>query len=982
MRQLTLCLLRFLLPPSPDSTHHPADSLPPKEKDLQEVVVVAYAVQKRSELTSAVSLLQAEKISNQQVTTLGQALQGTTPGVQVINVIGQPGENPTIRVRGIASITADASPLIVLDGTPFDGNLNMINPADIGSVSVLKDASASALYGSRAANGVILISTRQGREGNSPSIALSATCGVSSRAVHDYPYLNTARQFQLGWEAMKNTYAGLPNAEQLATENLIRDGFHYNPYGDLAEPVGINGQLTPGASLLWNDNWTRALENNHPVRADINLHISSGNEHSKYYCSLGYLSQDSYIIQSNYRRISTALNYTTDYNGWLQTGAFANIVSSTQNYPDQGSGDFEDLVQYGRTLSSVFPIYARDDHGQLLKDAAGDPQFDFGQPDPTRTVNVNRPLLEPSNLVGTTSLDSWTYTRWLINASVFGQINFSKNLYYRNSFGVNRSQLDEQHVQNKDYGDAAAEGGRIYQESDQTLSWTWNNMLVYRQQLGQHHFEAMLSYEAYRYGYETMYGSKTGFAFSGQGQLSNAGSLEELEGYTISSTLLSYLGRATYNFREKYFVEFTLRRDGSSIFAPGNRFGTFPALGLSWLLSREKGLAVFKKLTLLKWRASYGALGNNALLDTRGNRDYFPYQNSWSSGYNDLTNPGVYLTQLANNSIQWERQWSLDIGIDFGWFRNRLTGSIDFFQKDSRNLLLDQPLPPSAGFSSIPANIGNLRNKGVELSLSGNIVHTSRFSCIVSMNLTWLQNKILHLLPGEDTFAAAGAFRNTTGKSLYEFYMPLWAGVDPNTGGGQWWVDQQGAGGLPTGQRIRTDSYATALTDQKWVGSGIPSVTGGFSAQLRYQALDLDILFNYALGGKYYDANYAGLMNGAYAGYGAQLDKDELKRWQYTGEVTNVPKLNPENNDEGQLSTRFLFSGDYIRLRNITVGYTCKRPPLKKAFRRIRLYAQADNILTLDRLKQGSDPESAVTGFANGNASPFKTFSTGIDLTL
>ena len=948
--------------------------------NLQEVVVVAYGVQKKSEMTSAVSTVNADAIRNQQIVSVGQALQGTAPGVEVVNTNGQPGENPTIRIRGIASIAASADPLIVVDGIPFDGNLNMINPADIDNFSVLKDASATALYGSRAANGVILITTKGGRRNASPSINLSSSYGISSRAVADYPYLNTQQQFELGWEALKNTYGAVSNAAQLATQNLIKNGFHYNPYGSLAEPVGVDGQLASGATLLWNDNWTKALETNNPARRNVNLGIGGGSDHSKYYFSAGYLDQDGYVIKSNYQRVTTALNYTTDLTDWLQIGARANIVSSTQNYPDQGSGDYSDVVQYGRTMSSVFPIYARDDNGQIIKDANGNPIYDYGKPDPNRTVNVNRPVLQPSNVVGTVNLDNWNYSRLLTNLTTYGQVNFTKNLFFKSSFGINRSLLDELHYENKDFGDAESVGGRTYREEDLTTSWTWNNMLGYEQRWGDHHLEAMASYEAYKYNYETMYGSKTGFAFDGQQQLSNATTNEDFEGYTVSSTLVSFLGRARYDYQGKYFGEFTIRRDGSSIFAPGYRYGTFPAGGLSWLLNREDFMKDIKTVNLLKIRASYGAVGNNALLDGNNNRTYFPYLNTYASGNNDLTNAGVYLSQLANGMIQWEKQLSGNIGIDFELLKSRLTGSIDLFQKNSQHLILNQPLPPSSGFGSIISNIGKVRNEGIELNLNYGILRSRDFDWDLNWNLTYLNNKIISLLPGNDTFAAVGAFRNVVGKSVYEFYLPVWAGVDPATGGGQWWIDERDASGNLTGKRMTTDSYDSALTDEKWVGSGIPKFTGGFSTKFRYKAIDLNILFNYSIGGKYYDANYAGLMNGVYSGYGAQLDVDELKRWQTAGNVTNVPKLNPNNDDEEQLSTRFLFSGNYIRLRDITVGYTLSPGMTKKVLKSLRIYVQADNIYTWDKLKKGSDPESSLNGYANGNAFPFKTYSAGIDL--
>jgi TonB-linked SusC/RagA family outer membrane protein len=955
--------------------------LKPASASLQEVVVVAYGVQKKTEVTGAISVVDAKAISNQQVTSVGQALQGTAPGVMVVNDNGQPGENPTIRIRGIASIAASASPLIVLDGIPYDGNLNMINPNDIENFSILKDASATALYGSRAANGVILINTKIGKRNAAPSITLSALYGRSSRAIKDYSYLNTQQQFELGWEAFKDYYGTTP--QQTSDYMTSPFAFGYNPYGpSTPDPVGPDGKLVAGAKLLWNDDWTKALTRSNPARRDINLGISGGTDRSKYYFSGGYLDQDGYITKSQYRRVTARLNYTTDLTDWLQIGAKSSIISSHQNYPDQGTGHYSDVVAFGRTLSSVYPIYARDDSGRVINDPQGKPTYDYGYPNPNRNVNVGRPILQLANAVGTTALDNWAYDRLLTDLNVYAQVNFTKNFYFKTSFGINRSNVDQLQYQNKDFGDAASVGGRSYKEQDLTTSWTFNNMFGYDQRFGDHHIEAIASYESYKYNFESVYGSKTGFGFSGAQQPIGGAVAESFDGYTVANTLVSLLGRLRYDYQGKYFGEFTIRRDGSSTFAPGNRYGVFPAGGVSWLISKEDFLQNNSIVNLLKLRASYGAVGNNALLDGSGFRTYFPYLSTFSYGYNDLNDPGVYLTQLANPQIQWEKQLSANVGIDFELFKSKFTGSIDLFTKNSKHLILNQPLSPSVGFGSYISNIGQVRNQGIELNLNYNILRSKDFNWDVNLNITYLKNKVIDLLPGVDTFASKGAFRNVVGKSIYEFYLPVWAGVDPATGGGQWWVDERDGSGNLTGKQVKSNDYSEALNSEKWVGSGIPKYTGGFSTRVNFKNIDLSVLFNYALGGKYYDANYAGLMHGTYNGFGAQLSTDELGRWQKDGDITDIPKLNYGSNDEAQLSTRFLYSGNYLRLRNVTLGYTIQTDKWQKVVKNARVYVQADNILTVDKLKRGSDPESSINGFAGGNAFPFKTYSAGINLTF
>jgi TonB-linked SusC/RagA family outer membrane protein len=949
------------------------------QKQLEEVVVVAYGTQKKQEITSAISTVDADAIKQQQVTSVSQALQGTASGVLVVNSSGQPGDNPIIRIRGIASVNASADPLIVLDGVPFDGNINMISASDIDNFSVLKDATATALYGSRAANGVILINTKTGRKNTPAVISVSATGGASSRAVKEYPFLNTQQHFELGWEALKNHYgAADPDAAQKATDNLIKSAFHYNPY-NIPKPVGPDGKLVAGATPLWNTDWVKELERSDAKRIDVNLGIEGGTEKTKYFLGGEYLNQEGYTITSKYERISARFNYTADLRDWLQLGIRSSIVSSNQNFPDQGSGNYTDNILYVRTLSSVFPLYERGENGELILDADGKPIYDFGNGDPNRTVNVNRLILTNSNNVATTYLDPKTNKRLSVDLNTYALVKLAPGFSYKSSFGINRYLFNKQDHDNREFGFATNVGGRTTRQSDLTTSYTWNNMLNYEKKFGDHSFSLMASYEAYRYKLESFSASKTGFPFGGLIELNNAATNESTTGSTIDETLLSYLGRLQYNYKEKYFAEFTARRDGSSRFAANNRFGFFPAGGVSWLINRESFMKSITPINLLKLRASYGVVGNNFLL-SNSLPSYFPYLGTFSTGYDQLTEPGVYFTQLANENIRWEKQGNADIGLDFELFNRRLTGSIDAFNKTSIDLLFDLPLVYSGGIPSVSYNIGKIENKGIEVSLNYDIIKTQAFTWNAGINFTFLKNTIKKLTD-RDTLAPSGNYRLTVGKSRYEFYLADWAGVDPADGKPMWYIDELDAQGNPTGKRITTKSAANAAKGRRYFGSAIPKISGGFSQHLSYKNFDLNILLNFALGGKYYDDNYANLMHGEFFGYGSQMTTDILKRWQKPGDITDVPILSHDNNDALTPSTRFLFSGDYLRLRNVTLGYTI---PFKNqvVVKSMRVFAQADNMLTWDKLKAGSDPESGIDGTANGNSSVYKTISFGLDFSF
>ncbi len=819
------------------------------EKQLEEVVVVAYGTQKKKEITSAISTVSSADIKAQQVTSVGQALQGTASGVLVINSSGQPGDNPQIRIRGIASVNASAEPLIVLDGVPFDGNLNMISPADIDNFSVLKDATATALYGSRAANGVILINTKTGKKNGPALITVSTIEGSSSRAIDEYPFLNTQQHFELAWEGLKNHYgAGDPMAAQKATDNLIKTAFHYNPY-NIDKPVDVTGKLVAGATPLWNTDWVKELERTNAKRTNVNLGISGGSEKSKYFIGGDYLNQEGYIITSKYERVSARFNYTADLKDWLQLGVKTSIVSSSQNYPDQGSGNYTDNILYARTLSSVFPLYKRGEMGELLLDADGNPIYDFGNGDPNRTVNVNRLILTNSNNVATTYLDTKDAKRLFVNLNTYADVKLAPDLIFRSAFGIDRYSFNRLDHDNREFGFATNVGGRTTRQSDLTTSYTWNNMLSYQKKFGDHNVNIMASYEAYKYKLEALSGSKTGFPFGGLIELNNASTNESLNGSTSDETLLSYLGRVKYDYKRKYFAEFTARRDGSSRFAPGNRFGFFPAGGVSWLISEEDFLKDSKTIDLLKLRASYGLVGNNRLTS------YFPYLGTFSTGYDQLTNAGVYFTQLANENIKWEKQGNADVGLDFELLKRRLTGSIDYFNKTSIDLLFNLPLVYSGGIPTVSYNIGKIENKGLELSLSYDIINSKNFTWNAGINVTWLKNTIKKLLPGKDTLSPSGSYRLTVGKSRYEFYLADWAGVDPADGKPMWYIPELDATGNPTGKNTTTKVAGDAARGRKYFGSAIPKITGGFSQRFTYKNLDVNILLNYAVGGKYYDDN-------------------------------------------------------------------------------------------------------------------------------
>lgn len=943
---------------------------------LDEVVVVAYGQQQKKAITGSVSTVSADRIARQQVVSPTQALQGLATGVLVINTTGQPGENPTIRIRGIGSVNASASPLIVVDGVPFSGNINTIPPNDIESMNVLKDATATALYGSRAANGVILITTKSGSRGKEPSINVYSSYGQSSRAVNEYPYVSVEDYMKLAWETQKN-YAidnNIANPGQYATDNVITgsNGLNYNPYS-VAKPIDANGNLVAGATLLWNTDWTKEVSNSDISRKNIGIGIRGGSDKFRYYMSSDYLNQDGYIINSNYKRVSATLKGDADLRSWFTVGLKTSIASTKQNYPSQAGSAFVNAVQWGRIISSIYPLYQRDQNGALKLDASGNPMYDFGADVAGQTVNQNRPVAKTTNAVGLQMLDKVLNNGLQSSINASADVKFTNFLKFKTIFGVDRYGYDVTLYNNPLYGDAASIKGRVTKEKDLTTSYTWNNMLDYQQKFGNHSIGAMVSSEAYDYKYEYFRAAKTGFPTPGLYELNPGSTLESENSYTDRTRIVSYLGRVTYNYANKYFIEGTVRKDGSSRFIADKRWGTFYAIGGSWAVSDENFMKGVNFLNLLKLRGSYGEVGNNALTS------YFPYLSLFSASYPDLTNPGVYLTGLGNPSLTWEKLGTYNVGLDFALFKNRLTGSVEYYSKNTFDLLFDRPIPPSTGVTSITENIGKLKNSGIEVTLNSINYSTKSFTWETNFNFATLKNELTKL-PQETIIS--GSFKQQVGLSLNTFFIYEWAGVNPANGLPQWYKDEVDAAGKPTGKKLIVNKLADGAT--RYVqGSALPKYIGGLTNSFRYKDFDLSFLFNYAFGAKILDADYIGLMNG-FSTPGYQLHTDILNRWQKAGDITDVPRLKFGQNDYGNPSTRHLFSGDYIRLRNLTVGYTLPTSVVNRqnVLKSFRFYIQADNYFTWSKAKQGLDPEQNITGTSGQRSSAYKTISVGVNVGL
>ncbi|WP_202110868.1 SusC/RagA family TonB-linked outer membrane protein [Flavobacterium hydrocarbonoxydans] len=952
-------------------------------KSLDEVVVVAYGKQQAKAIVGSVATIKSDVLEKQQNTNVLTALQGSVAGVNIIAAGGQPGESPVISIRGMGSINASASPLIVLDGAPFSGNLNTISSDQIESMSVLKDAASSALYGSRAANGVILITTKRGKLNSAPRVNFTTQAGFASNAVKLHERVNSDDYMKLTWEALRNTnqYVNKQSPDIAGTNasNALISRLGYNPY-TVANPVDANGNLVT-SDKKWDTDWEDLILNDAAVRQEHTLSFSGGSENTKYFFTTNYLAQEGNVRTSKFDRTTTRLSLDTKINEWLKAGVTMFYSTSNQNFPSQSGGNFQSAIQWIYTIPSIYPVYRRDDNGDLIKDAKGANIYDYGA-NKGQLVNGTRPQYNNENAVGSLYKYEVGNKRDNYTANAYLEFALAKNLTFRTNLAYDKYLYDYFIYASNEVGYASSVGGRVTQDRNITTSTNLINSLNYKKSLEDHNFSIDLIQEAYKFQIDALGAKGEGF-LPGVMVLDGSTKPTDVSGYKNEERLSSYLGRLAYNYKEKYFVEGSYRKDGSSRFDKDVRWGDFFSVGGSWLISEENFLKNNSIFTYLKLRSSYGELGNNKTLygndtstDTNSSlNNYFPYLQLFETGWNELNNTGVVLGDTIDRLLTWEKTSSTDIGIDFGFFNNRLFGTVDYYNKKSIDLIYSKPLPGSTGNTGVTTNNGGLRNYGWEITLNSKNFKTANFDWTTGLNFSFNNNEITELT--QESFIK-GTKKWEVGRSLYDYFIQDWAGVDPETGYGMWYKDVLGTDGKPTGEKVTTTKYFEAT--KYYVGkTSLPDVVGGFTNYFRYKNIDLNILFNFSYGSYVYDNSYANLLEG-FKSSGKVAHVDIENRWQKPGDVTDVPLLLASNNDFNAQSTRFLYKNDYVRLKALNFGYNFPQSILDKTkLTKLRLYFQGDNLWTYQTHK-GIDPEQDFDGATNNRSYNLRVVSFGLNL--
>ncbi|RYF24533.1 MAG: SusC/RagA family TonB-linked outer membrane protein [Flavobacteriales bacterium] len=980
-------------------------SLETDSRDLNQVVVVGYGTQKKEAITGSVLAVSAKDIEKRPVTNVLAALEGMGTGLQISNSYGEPGSGPSIRIRGFNSINGNSSPLIVLDNVIYGGSINDINPNDVESISVLKDATSATLYGSRGSNGVILITTKRGK-GATSTLNLTVNQGIYTRGIAEYDKVNTNEFMEVMWQGYRNQL--LTNSTTLtpaqaglnATANLVPTILKTNIYNLPDNALfDLNGKLLPNAQIKgtyaedldWFDPITR---NGH--RQDYNLSGQSGNEKSNLYYSVGYLGEEGYVTTSDLQRISGRVSGSTSPRKWIKTGFSINGGYQVGNYTTGSGSGYTTPWNYARNIAPIYPIYKHDlTTGDYVLDANGSRIYDNGED--SRLQYVGRHLIWENEL----NMDR-TYQNSL-NSQGFVELSFLKHF----KFNTTASNL-LRNTENRTYDNAIIGDGRGNQGRAARTIYRYNQSTV-QQQLtfnktfnNDHNVEVLVGHENYFHKYNYLYGYKTKQTFAGQVDMVNFSQITSLTDSQYDEAQESFLSRARYNYKEKYFVEGSFRRDGSSRLHPDSRWGNFWSIGGTWLASKEDFMASTKDyINDLKIRASTGRVGNIASVGL------FGYMSLYTISQNNNI-AALYKSQNGNPELVWEGQRATSAAIE-GRFFDRMNLTLEYFDKGSDGLIFDVNQPLSAGatsttsaVSTITKNIGKVRNNGFEISIDVDVLKKQDFKWNLGVNANILKSKIVEL-PEENRANGIlnGSFKFMEGRSIYDYFLYQYAGVDMMTGQALYYADDAmfnpatttGAH-YPFLVNIDGVNYTrnAAYSKREYSGSAIPKVFGNFNTNFNYKNFSLSALFTYSIGGKGIDNSYMSLMS-ATSTPGA-LHKDILNSWNGVPEGMTATSPNRINRDatpqvnfvnsqyNNATSTRFLMDNSNFVIKNIAFGYTLPQNIVRKLdLSSVRLNILADNLATFTKLK-GTSPEQGFNGISGNEFVPSRTFSFGINIGL
>ena len=908
---------------------------------LSEVIVTGYGSQQKEAITGSVAVVDPKTLEMMPSASFQEALQGASPGLQVVANDGAPGAAISVRVRGIGSINASNEPLYVIDGIPVTSGsvsqtdfsnggrssnvLSSLNPNDIESLVVLKDAASTSIYGSRGANGVVLITTKSGKANQSARIDLKARVGFADFAFNNLLQpLNSTQYEQLYVE-------GYVNRGSL-TEQEARDQF--------ANQFPIN----PETGDYYDTNWLDEISRT-GIAQEYDLSISGGSDKLTYFVSGSYFDQDGTVINNKFRRLSSRVNLAAQLTEKLR---FTNNLNVSQFY-QRGITDgtrWQAPFYLAYLMAPTVPVY--DQQGRYYGDHAS---FFMGGNNPVGHLNEDRRELRQTRII-----DNLT-----------GSYEIIEGLTFKTAWSFDILRVDEYIFGNGRYGDGRNVNGFAEEARTNEINWLGTQSLTYGKTFGgEHNLDIGIFYEAQKIQRDAVVAEGEGFSHPDLRTLASAANPVNASSTRTEYAFNSYFAQANYDYAGKYFGSASVRRDGSSRFGPEKRWGTFWSVGAGYVISQEAFLQNASALDFLKLRLSYGTTGNAGI----GN---FDWAGLWGFSRAYDGSPGAAPSQVANPLLTWESQRNFNVGVDLEMFGSRLRGTVEYFDRLSSDLLLDRPLSLTTGFRSVSQNTGDMSNKGWEISLSGDIVQNDNFTLTAGANITFLKNR-LERLPEA---IVDGTKRREEGRDFQDYWLFGWAGVDQSNGDPLWYTDS-------TETEVTNDiSEAERYYNGK---SATPKAYGGFNLSAQWKGLSVGLMFNYSFGNYLYDApGWVIHGDGRFTPRSTTTVGFE-NRWTQPGGNATFPQHRWGGNQSSNTrnSSRYLFEGDFIRLKTINIKYSFPSTLTSRLkMRSLQVYADFNNIWTWvkdDNLT--FDPEQVISGVYNTVTPISKTMSFGINIGL
>ncbi len=944
---------------------------------LDEVVVVAYGTSSKEAITGSVTQINTRDIEKRSITNLSTAIEGASPGV-IATASGQPGSGQNIRIRGFGSFTASNAPLYVVDGIPINGNLANINPNDIENITILKDASSTALYGNKATNGVVLVTTKRGKTGKG-ELSINISTSMVDRSIPEYDRIDAFDYYPIMWEALRNTSAipGTSSAADLAAANqAASDGIFgilgYNPFNvPNNQIVGTDGRINPNASLLYNDfDWEGAITRT-GIRRTADVSYQGRTENADFFASFGYLDEEGYLVKSDFERFTSRVNVNYQAKKWLRLGGNLAASKSESNQGQLGgTNSFRNAFRFTREIGPIYPIYEHDPvTGEFVLDANGNRQFDINDNRPSGASTGRHVVLERQLDVDFDEITN-------LNLKTYADITLAEGLTLRTNLSYEEQNFYNTFFWNTVIGDGAPTG-LGFKQFIRTRTVGFNQLLNYTKSLNDiHNFEVLAGHESQQLEIDDLNGTRRNQIAAGNLELINFVETTDLRSIRNEATDDSYFGRLNYNYDNKYFLSSSIRTDGSSRFASEKRWGTFWSVGGSWSVDKEDFIADVSWINQLKLRASYGELGNSRILDANGFASYNPAQATFALDNNNQNEPGVIRSSLGAPDLEWETSANFDVAVEFGVF-DRLRGSIEYYNKESQNLIFNVPVAFSDGADNKLQNIGTLYNRGIELSLSADIIKNDNFSWNLTVNAATIENQFTKLPQGE---IINGTKKLQVGKGLFDYWLRDWYGVDPTDGSGLFVAED------PTATGVRTvDGIAVTPNSNNarfhYAGTAIPDLTGSISNEFTYKNFSLSTLFTYQIGGETLDFNYAGILSAG--SYGTARHVDILDRWQQPGDITDIPRLDASFASQWDAtSDRWLTDASFINLRQANLSYTFNDDIAEKVgVSYLRLYATAENVFSINARK-GLNVQQQFNGNTSNVFTPSRIISFGLNVKL